>query len=601
MKELVRDTVFGHFLRLVTKGKVMTFEEERDSSLWKRYVDKEKSGRMAHHGHTGEEEKENENETKDTDDSESPERGIWQKDEESENRAGQNQAVLGQNGGPRNSSETRLGSLDNGQQRNEINCVPVDPEKGRDVSVVTWYGENDPENPLNWSTPKKFFVTGMICLLTFSVYIGSAIYSAGTQEITQVFGVSTVAATLGLTLFVAGYGLGPMIWAPMSEIPQIGRNPIYIGTLVVFVFFQFGVIYAKNFGMLLAFRFLTGFFGSPVLATGGASLGDMYRPAKRAYAIAVWGLAAICGPVLGPLIGGFAAQHKGWKWPIWELLWLSGFALIVLIVCLPETSSANILYRRSRRLRKLTGRSDLKCEPEIQGEQMTAKDIAMMTLIRPFSLTFTEPILFLLNLYIALIYGLLYIWFESFVIVFTGIYGFNLGLEGLSFVGILVGGFVVIGPFFAYLYYIQEPQFNENGELKPEKRLPPAFVGAFCIPICMFWFGWSSRESVHWIVPIIGSSFFTIGAFLLFNSVLNYLGDAYPEYAASVLAGNDFFRSSFGAGFPLFASAMYKKLGVAWASSLLGFLSIAFIPIPFVLYFYGERIRKASKRARHDL
>merc|ERR1712093_253305 len=244
MKELVRDTVFGHFLRLVTKGKVMTFEEERDSSLWKRYVDKEKSGRMAHHGHTGEEEKENEKETKDTDDSESPERGIWQKDEESENRAGQNQAVLSQNGGPRNSSETRLGSLDNGQQRNEISCVPVDPEKGRDVSVVTWYGENDPENPLNWSTPKKFFVTGMICLLTFSVYIGSAIY-------------------------------------------------------------------AKNFGMLLAFRFLTGFFGSPVLATGGASLGDMYRPAKRAYAIAVWGLAAICGPVLGPLIGGFAAQHKG--------------------------------------------------------------------------------------------------------------------------------------------------------------------------------------------------------------------------------------------------------------------------------------------------
>ncbi|PVH87179.1 putative caffeine resistance protein 5 [Cadophora sp. DSE1049] len=605
MKELIRDTVFGHFLRLVTRGKVMTFEEERDPSLWKRYIDTEKSGRMAHHGHTGEAEKEHGKEAKDTDDAESPVRGIWQKEDETGHgdgsRAGQNQAVLGQNGNSRNSSETRLGSVDNGQQRNEVSGVMVDPEKGRDVSVVTWYGGHDPENPLNWSTPKKFFVTGMICLLTFSVYIGSAIYSAGTQEITQVFGVSTVAATLGLTLFVAGYGLGPMIWAPMSEIPQIGRNPIYIGTLVIFVFFQFGVIYAKNFGMLLAFRFLTGFFGSPVLATGGASLANMYRPAKRAYAIAVWGLAAICGPVLGPLIGGFAAQHKGWKWPIWELLWLSGFALIVLIICLPETSSANILYRRSRRLRKLTGRTELKCEPEIAGEQMTIKDIAMMTLIRPFSLTFTEPILFLLNLYIALIYGLLYIWFESFVIVFTGIYGFNLGLEGLSFVGILVGGFVVIGPFFAYLHYIQEPQFNENGEIKPEKRLPPAFVGAFCIPICMFMFGWTARQSVHWIVPIIGSSFFTIGAFLLFNSVLNYLGDAYPEYAASVLAGNDFFRSSFGAGFPLFAGAMYRKLGVAWASSLLGFLAIAFIPIPFVLYFYGERIRKASKRARHDL
>lgn len=141
-------------------------------------------------------------------------------------------------------------------------------------------------------------MTSLICLLTFAVYIGSAIYSAGEQGVEERFGVAQVPATLGLTLFVAGYGLGPMIWAPLSEIPQIGRNPIYIGTLVVFVFFQFAVIYAKNFGMLLAFRFLTGFFGSPVLATGGASLADIFKPAKRAYAIAVWGLAAICGPVL---------------------------------------------------------------------------------------------------------------------------------------------------------------------------------------------------------------------------------------------------------------------------------------------------------------
>lgn len=90
-------------------------------------------------------------------------------------------------------------------------------------------------------------------------------------------------------------------------------------------------------------------------------------------------------------------------------------------------------------------------------------------------------------------------------------------------------------------------------------------------------------------MPIIGSAWFSVGAFLLFNSVLNYLGDAYPEYAASVLAGNDFMRSSFGAGFPLFATAMYKNLGVEWASSTLAFLSVAFIPIPFVLYKVRDR------------
>lgn len=102
-------------------------------------------------------------------------------------------------------------------------------------------------------------------------------------------------------------------------------------------------------------------------------------------------------------------------------------------------------------------------------------------------------------------------------------------------------------------------------------------------------------------MPVIGSSFFSMGAFLLFMAVLAYLGDAYPKYIASVFAGNDLMRSSFGAAFPLFANAMYHKLGVGWASSLLGFLSVAFIPIPFVLYYYGGRIRAASKMATHDL
>jgi DHA1 family multidrug resistance protein-like MFS transporter len=88
------------------------------------------------------------------------------------------------------------------------------------------------------------------------------------------FGVAQVPATLGLTLYVAGYGLGPIIWSPLSEI-------------------QLPLIYSVNFGMLLAFRFLTGFFGSPALATGGATIADMYRPQKQAYGLAVWGIGAV--------------------------------------------------------------------------------------------------------------------------------------------------------------------------------------------------------------------------------------------------------------------------------------------------------------------
>lgn len=387
----------------------------------------------------------------------------------------------------------------------------------------------------------------------------------------------------------------------MSEIPYIGRNPVYVGTLLVFVLLQLPVIYAHNFSMLLAFRFLTGFVGSPVLATGGATIADIYIPQKQTYGIGIWGISAIFGPALGPLIGGFAAEAKGWRWTIWELMWLSGFCLVFLFFFLPETGASNILYRRTVRIRKLTGNNKLKCQPEIEAEGMTGKEILLMVYVRPFTLTFTEPICFLLNLYIALIYGLLYLWFESFPLVFIQIYDFSLGLQGLAFLGILIGSFIIIGPFFWYTHRYVEPQFTPEGNIRPEIRLQPAMVGAFFIPICLFWFGWSSRTSIHWIIPIIGSSFFSMGAFLLFMAVLSYLGDAYPKHIASVYAGNDLVRSAFGAAFPLFANSMYKKLGLDWASSLLGFLAIAFIPIPFVLYFYGKRIRLASKMARHDL
>ncbi|MCJ1288347.1 hypothetical protein MMC26_007702, partial [Xylographa opegraphella] len=250
MLELIRDTVFGHLLRYLSGGRLLSYAEDRDPSLWKRYVHDEKTMRMAHHGHTGDEQAVDQ-----TDASQFPD------------------------GFPRDSSTTRRES---NIQTNALGHL-VDPENGSDTNVVHWYGDGDPENPINWSLLKKVLVTFEICLLTLSVYIGSAIYTPGIEGVVAYYNVSQVKATLGLTLFVAGYGLGPMLWAPLSEIPQIGRSPVYIGTLFVFVLLQVPVALATNFTMLLCFRFLTGFIGSPVLATGGASIGDMYTPRKRAY------------------------------------------------------------------------------------------------------------------------------------------------------------------------------------------------------------------------------------------------------------------------------------------------------------------------------
>ncbi|KAI9700475.1 MAG: hypothetical protein M1820_006774 [Bogoriella megaspora] len=505
MYELIRDTTLGHILHAVSGGRLFGWEEDYNDNTLQRYVS------------------------------------------------------TGTNVDTPNPLQPRASAPQEGPSDSNTSLekeTEAEAEKGKDYELIDWL-PNDPANPRKWSTGKKFFVTFEICFLTTSVYIGSAIYTAGLEGVVEKFHVSQVAATLGLSLFVIGYATGPMIFSSMSEVPYIGRTRVYIATLVVFVAFNFAVVYAKNFGMLLAFRFLTGFFGSPVLATGGATIADMYAPNKQVFGIAIWGISAVCGPALGPLVGGFAAENKGWKWPIWELIWLSGFCLVFLIIFLPETSASNILFRRATRLRKRTGNMKLKTQSEIDAENFTGKDVVMMVLVRPFTLSFTEPIIFALNLYIALVYALLYLWFESFPIVFMGIYGFSLGTLGLSYLGIMVGALLCIPPFFYWAYKYLEPKFNENGELRPELRLIPALFGCFCIPICLFWFGWSARPSIHWIMPIIGSAWFSIGAFCMFMSVLAYLGDAYPKYIAEVYAGNDLFRSGFAAAFPLFGSAMY--------------------------------------------
>ncbi len=162
----------------------------------------------------------------------------------------------------------------------------------------------------------------MLICLTLSlhlVYIGSAIYTSGIESLMMRFGVIQVVATLGLSLFILGYGIGPMFLAPLQDVVSIGRNPIYIGGLFLFVLFQIPVIFAPNIGTVLVFRFFAGFVGSPALATGGTSMTELFPMHIWPYAIGIWSIGAVCGPVFGPVIGGFAAQANGWRWPIYEV------------------------------------------------------------------------------------------------------------------------------------------------------------------------------------------------------------------------------------------------------------------------------------------
>ncbi|KAF2261028.1 MFS general substrate transporter [Lojkania enalia] len=472
-------------------------------------------------------------------------------------------------------------------------------EEGESIRIVRWYGPDDLENPQNWPTHWKHLITFQLCFLNFAVYMTSSIYVPGEMSIIEELGISKTVAVLGLSFFTIGYGFGPMLWSPMSEMPKVGRSSIFFWTLLAFVLLQVPAGYATNIAMFLVFRLLTGFCGSPCLATGGGTIADMYSPVWVSYAICIWSSAGICGPVFGPIIGGFVAPARGWRWTIWVIEWLCSFVLILLFFFLPETSAENILYKRAKRLRKATGDSRLRSQSEIDAASQHIKD-HLTVLARAFTLTFTEPIVLLMDLYSGLLYGILFIWFESFPIVFGEIYKLDTSEQGLIFLGIFVGALSSVPLLLIWMKHRIIPRIA-NPDFKPEEFLSPVFVGTVTLPICLFWYGWSARESIHWIMPTVGTGFFSVSVVTLFNSLFNYLGVAYPLYTASIFAGNALFRAACGAIFPVFARSLFERLGVGPGNSLLGGVSVCFIPIPFIFRRYGVQIRYMSKNARHDV
>jgi DHA1 family multidrug resistance protein-like MFS transporter len=476
--------------------------------------------------------------------------------------------------------------------------LPIAPQKTSDGNIlVDWYTTDDPANPQNWSLRKKNLTSFIICLYTFAVYTGSAIYTPGEGGVIRQFGISPENASLPLSLYVLAYGIGPLLFAPLSEIPIIGRSPVYIITFFFFVIISIPTPLVNNFAGLLVLRFLQGFFGSPCLANGAATMQDMYSLLYLPYGITVWVSAAYCGPALGPLLSGFAITAKGWRWGLWEILWIAGPVFIVMFLFVPETSTPNILLRRAKRLRNFTGDNRLRSQSEIDQKGMAPSKIAIDAIVKPIEITVKDPAIAFVNTYTALVYGIYYSFFEVFPIVYPGYYHFSLGIVGVVFTCILVSCITGVGAYCAYLYFYLVPDIQKNGLRAQEHRLVPALFGAFGPPIGLFLFAWTANPSIHWIAPTIGITIYGASVFVVMQCIFVYVPLSYPQYAASLFAGNDFFRSALACGSIMFARPLFINMGVGRGVSLLAGLSCMGVIGIWVLYYTGASLRARSKFA----
>jgi MFS family permease len=203
---------------------------------------------------------------------------------------------------------------------------------------------------------------------------------------------------------------------------------------------------------------------------------------------------------------------------------------------------------------------------------------------------FLSPIIFALSVFMSLIYGYQYLLFTTFPLVFESTYHFSPNAVGLTYLGTGVGA--VIGVLvFSFWSDSLVQKYSENGVMRPEYRLPPMVYGSFFVPVGLFCYGWAAQEHVHWIVPILGTSFVGFGLLVSFMSITTYIVDAYPVHAASGVAATTVMRSVLGAVLPLAGPKMYEQLGLGWGNTLLGFIALLLCPTALLIYRWGEKLR----------
>uniref|UniRef100_A0A093VSJ7 Putative transporter C36.03c n=1 Tax=Talaromyces marneffei PM1 TaxID=1077442 RepID=A0A093VSJ7_TALMA len=466
--------------------------------------------------------------------------------------------------------------------RSKLNIGQRDIEKENssppalDPEYIVKWAPNDPLNPQNWSDRYRWWVTFQLGLLALVGSLGSSILTPADE-----------------TIAVIGFVLGPIVWAPISEI--WGRRISILPAVFFQAIFCIATGVSRNAVSVFVTRFFAGFFGSAPISNVTAALGDMWSKETRGTAVSLYAVAVNGGPALGPLIGAALVLNNdlGWRWASYiQAIW--GFVVFTLtFFCLPEVFPLVLLKRKAQQIRMET--NDQRYYHPHEHMQLDFHSILTKQLSRPLRMLFTEPIVTCIAFYASFVYGVMYLTLELFPIVFQKQRGWSPVVASLPFLGLLIGVISSVGVNIWNQYRYNRISRAANGATVPEARLPPMAFGAVFMVVGLFWFGWTAEPPHHWVLPCLAAVFIGIGFNCIFQQCLNFLIDVYRIYAASSTAAVTFLRSLMAAGLPLAAMPMVKALGVGPATSIIGGVAAGLLPVPFLFMKYGPRLRKLSK------
>lgn len=313
--------------------------------------------------------------------------------------------------------------------------------------------------------------------------------------------------------------------------------------------------------------------------------------------MSLFGFTSVAGIALGPFLGSVILQINKtdpWRWIFYIQIIYNAGLIPVFWFILRETRADVILARRAKKLRKASGK-EIYAESELT--RQSTWTLLRLSFERPARMLTAEPVVIFFTLWVSFAWGVLYLFFSSVVQTFQSAYGFGTLQTGLIQLAISVGAVIAtaINPAQDWAY-LRSARRNKDrpGKPIPEARLYASIPGTLLFAGGLFWYGWTCRSSIHWIVPTCGIACVGVGIYSIYLGVVNYLTDAYEKYAASALSAASLGRNSFGAFLPLASQPLFNALGFGWAGSLLGFIGLAMVAIPIVLLFKGPSIRASS-------
>ena len=384
---------------------------------------------------------------------------------------------------------------------------------------------SDPEHPNNWSSAKKNLVLLTGLMMAIHSTLGSSLPSNAVQYIAADFHVtSEIQLVLPISCFLIGYVLAPTVCGPLSE--HFGRKPVMLITSIGITLSTMACALAPTWASLLVFRLLSGIFASGPIACIGGLFADINSvPRIRGRTMAGFISISTVGPALAPPLSGFVAENVTWRW-VFGVGAIFAASTLPLVIVLPETYAPVLLSKRAARLRKETGNQNIIAQSDLQ--KKTFQYVLNVVMFRPFRMLFGELIVATTCAYLALCYGIFYLYFDAYPTIFLGpnsVYKYSPGIAGLTFLPIGIGAVLALGIFLCWDSYLARAQKrNAPWSQKEEfRRLPLALIGAPMYALSILWLGWSAREGVFWLAPVASGITFGTGFVLIFAAFINYL------------------------------------------------------------------------------